>query len=172
MPLATPIGREDLKKHLAIWNIEDIAHALTMLVERGWIDKEQAAGQKPQYKMHPLIADVVVVHLEVNADFAEVYTKRVAELIYYDNTNPEHNLFEINKHKSLAERLSDLFWEENREEASDLLGNLGNLEDNFGIYRKAAAYHERALEIDETIFDQNHATVAIHQSNLANVYRT
>lgn len=170
LPLAMQISREDLKEHLAIWNIENIAPALTMLVERGWLDKVQAPGQKPKYKMHPLIADVVVRHLEVGAEFAEEYVKRAAEMIHYDNIDPEHNLFEKNKFKPLAERLINLFWDENREEMSNLLDNLGTLEEYFIFYHKAVVYMERALENTEMIFDQNHAFVSKRQSNLANVY--
>ena len=168
LPLAMGFERKELKDFFEVMGIKDIVHPLAILVERGWLDKED--GEKATYKMHPLIADVVIKHLGVNATFADAYINHTARLIHYSNINPEHDLFTINKNKPFAERLSDLFFEDNTEEVSELLGNLGYLAESFGFYQKSADLKERALEIAEMIFDKNHSTVAVSQSNLANVY--
>ena len=171
LPLGHTISRNELKKHCALLSIEDIVRSLTLLVERGWLDLERTEDNKPAYKMHPLIADVVKKHLELTAAFAKAYIKRVADLIYYVNTNPEHNIFEINKNRPFGDRLSDLFFDENTAGVSELLDYIGNLEDEFGFYQKAADYKERALKIAESIFDKSHEILAERQNNLANVYR-
>ena len=166
LPVATPFDRAFLKEHLALFEVKDIVPNLSLLVEWGWLEKEQNKG----FKMHPLIADVVVVYLVVDVGFAETYIEHISKLIYYNNENPQHNLFEINKNKLFAERLNGLFLTENTENMSYLLNNLGCLEKNFGFYNKAAEYNERALQIAESIFDKNHKTVAVRQSNLATIY--
>jgi tetratricopeptide (TPR) repeat protein len=170
LPVATPFDLDFLKAHFAFFNISDAVVQLDALIERGWLQKEQAEGQKPYFKMHPLIGDVMVEHLGVDIEFAEGYIWHVAKLIYYDTTNPEHNVFEKNKSKTLSERLNNLFFKVNNEGISILLENLGHLEDNFGFYHKAIDFKERALEIMETVFGKNHSKTAIRQSNLANVY--
>jgi NB-ARC domain len=105
LPLATPFERDFLKTHLALFEVKDIVPNLSLLVERGWIEKEQAEGQKPYFKMHPLIGDVVVEHLGVDVEFAEGYVIQVSDLIYYDSNTPELNVFDSNESKYLAERL-------------------------------------------------------------------
>jgi tetratricopeptide (TPR) repeat protein len=171
LPLATIIERSELKKHLSIFGLEDIVPTLTILVERGWLDKIQESGQKPSYKMHPLIADVVFKHLHVDATFGEKYIEKIASSIDYDNTNPKDNLSKKNENKPFAERLSDLFFKENTKELSKLLDRLSYLEENFSYYDKAAYYSERALQIANNIFNENNPIIAVRQSNLANVYR-
>ncbi|MBL7816986.1 MAG: ATP-binding protein [Saprospiraceae bacterium] len=170
LPLGKAMTRDEAKDFLAILGITGITHPLSILTERGWLDKVQATGQKPRYTMHPLIADVVVKHLDASVSFAKAYIHHVANRIDYDNTNPQHHLLTIHQEKPTAERLMNLFLEENTEEVSELLNNLGYLEENFGFYQKAALLKERALAIAQTIFDKNHAIIAARQSNLANVY--
>ncbi len=171
LPLATTIERSELKKHLSIFGLEDIVPTLIILVERGWLDKIQEPGQKPNYKMHPLIADVVFKHLNVNAAWSEKYIEKIANLIDYDNTNPTDILSKKNENKPFAERLSDLFFKENTKELSKLLDRLSYLEENFSFYDKAAYYSERALQIANNVFKEHHPTIAVRQSNLANIYR-
>ena len=60
--------------------------------------------------MHPLIADVVVDHLKVTADYANNYIEHITNSIWYDNTDPSHNLFDKKKYEPLAERLVYLFF--------------------------------------------------------------
>ena len=171
LPIATAYDDNLLEELFTFFNIkEEIFELLDHIVERGWLDVVREDGQV-KYKMHPLIADVVIKKLEVNVDFAEDYINRIANLINYENTNTEHNLFEIKQYQPLAERLSDLFFEENKASVSDLLDRLGNLDENFGFYQKAAFYGERTLEIAESIFEPNNDTIAVRQSNLAAVYK-
>ena len=165
LPVAMPFDRTFLKEHLALFEVKDVVPNLSLLVEWGWLHKEGKG-----FKMHPLVADVVVKHLNLNVSFAEVYITSVAELIGYDDANPRHNLFAINKNKPLADRLGYLFFEENTEGVSELLDKLGYLEANFDFYQKGAYYRERALKIAESIFDENHAIVAERQNNLARMY--
>jgi tetratricopeptide (TPR) repeat protein len=171
LPLAMTIERDHLKGYCAFFNLKNIVPTLTILTERGWLDREQAIGQKPHYKIHPLIVDVVVKHLAVNVTFAEPFINKVAERIHYDNTSPDFNLFEIIEFRPFAERLKDLFFNENTEGVSYLLDRLGYLDENFGLYQKAAKVKERALQIAESVFDENHEMIAVLQNNLANVYR-
>jgi tetratricopeptide (TPR) repeat protein len=171
LPVATPYDDDFLETHIQSFGIEsDVIEILDNLVERGWLEPDKKDG-KPAYKLHTLIADVVIKHLGLTVEFAEAYIIRVANLIYYDAQDPKHNLFKINENRPLAERLSDLFFDENTEGVSYLLDRLGYLEENFGFYKKAAEYGERALQIAESIFDKNHKTIAARQSNLANVYQ-
>ena len=170
LPTATTFTDDFLETHFKHFGLdEDIFELLDHSVERGWLESVRET-EKPAYKMHPLIADVVVKQLEVTVTFAATYIQYIAELIDYDPQNPEHNLFDINKNKPLAERLNDLFFDENTEGVSELLDNLGYLEQNFGFYDKSAEFKARALEVAETIFEKNHATIAVRQSNLASVY--
>jgi tetratricopeptide (TPR) repeat protein len=171
LPVATSFDLIFLKEHFALFNIPNAIVHLNTLLERGWLQKEQAEGHKPYFKMHPLIAEVVVMQLNVNIAFSKLYIEFVAGLIYYNFLNPEHNLFKKNQYKLLAERLYELFFKDNTEEISDLLDNIGNLEEEFGFYHKAAAFKEKALQIILAIFEENHPKVAIRQNNLANVYR-
>lgn len=166
LPVATPFDREFLKTHLALFEVKEIVPNLSLLVERGWLEKE---GNK-WFKMHPLIADVVVEHLEVDVVFAEKFIEQVENLIFYDSHNPEHNLFIKNESKSLAERLKNLFYNENDEGISFLIDRLGYLEENFGSYNKAIEYYSRGLEIAQKLFDNHNGIIAERQNNLANVY--
>jgi tetratricopeptide (TPR) repeat protein len=172
LPPPTSFDEDFLTQHFTKWQItEDVYDILDIsLVERGWLDK-CVTQNRSAYSMHPLIAEVVVKHLEVNITFAEAYIIHIADLLYYDYLNPKHNLFKKNENKPLAERLIELFSTENVEGISDLLDNSGNLEEEFGFYHKGAAFREKALQIAEVIFDKNHKKIALRQSSLANVYR-
>lgn len=167
LPVATPFDRDFLKIHLALFEVKDIVPNLSLLVEWGWLEKEQ----NKWFKMHPLIGDVVVEHLKVDAVFAEKYMIYVAKLIYYDNSIPEHNLFRINENRPLAERLNSLFFDKNTEGVSELLNNLGNLEESFGFYKKSIDFKKRSLQIAEVIFDKNNEVIAIRQNNLGLGYQ-
>jgi tetratricopeptide (TPR) repeat protein len=170
LPPATAFDEDFLEKHAAHFGIEgNIFDTLDRLVEYGWLEKANAHGEKPAFKMHPLIADVTLRHLDVNVEYAKTYIAVVADQAYYDATNPQHNLFEVNKKRPLAERLSDLFFEENTEEVSELLDNLRRLDQEFGFYQKAARFGRRALDICESILEEGHLSIATRQSNLATV---
>ena len=165
LPVATPFDRDFLKEHLALFDVREIVPNLSLLVERGWLHKEGKG-----FKMHPLIADVVVEHLEVEAEFADEFIWYVANVIDYDNLKFEHNLFEKNKYRPFAERLNNLFFEKNTEGFAFLLDRLGSIYQNFSFHNDAVKFTERALQIVETIFNENHPTVAVYQSNLAIIY--
>lgn len=172
LPPATAFDEDFLEKHAAHFAIEgNIFDTLDRLVEYGWLEKANAPGQKPAFKMHPLIADVALRHLDVNVEYAKIYIAAAAKQTYYDATNPQHNLSEINKKRPLAERLSDLFFEENTEEVSGLLDHLRGLDWRFGFYQKAARFGRRALDICENILEEGHSTIATRQSNLALVLK-
>jgi hypothetical protein len=83
LPVATPFERDFLKEHLALFEVKDVVANLSLLVERGWLEREQSKGQKPYFKMHPLISDVVVEHLEVDAIFANDYIKKTSDSLIY-----------------------------------------------------------------------------------------
>ena len=171
LPLAESFDEDFLAQHVQIWQLEkDIYDNLDLLNIGGWLEKEQEAGQKATFKMHPLIADVVVKHLGLDVDFSEVYVEKIITLINYSNHNPEHNLFEKSKMKLFAERLSDLFFNVDSEVICYLLDRISNLEQNFGLYHKAFEYSDRVLKIAEAIFENNHESIAEYQNNLANVY--
>lgn len=165
LPVATPFERTFLKKHLVLFEVKDIVPNLSLLVERGWIQKEGKG-----FKMHPLVADLVKKHLNLNVFFASLYINKVTLMIEYDNLNPKHHFFEINKNRPLADRLNDLFFKENSEEVSFLLNNIGILEEETGFYKKATEFGKRALEIAESVFDKNHTSIAVFQNNLAMQY--
>ena len=170
LPVATPFDLDFLKGHFAFFNIPDAVAHLDALTERGWLQKEQAEGQKPYFKMHPLIADVVVEHLKVDVQYAEMYILYITDLIRYDTVNPKYSFFKTNDDKPFAERLSKLFFEENTFRMSDLLGRLGYLEEHFGFYQKSIILKYRTLEISKNIFERNHPNIATAQNNLATMY--
>ena len=82
LPVATPFDLDFLKGHFAFFSIPNAVVLMDALIERGWLQKEQAEGQKPYFKMHPLIGDVVVEHLEVNTLFAHNYINHISPLIF------------------------------------------------------------------------------------------
>lgn len=172
LPPATSFDEDFLESHFAQWELtEGMYDTLDLqLVESGWLERDYTTD-KPSYKMHPLIADVLIKHLDLQVGFAEVYIKSVIALIDYSSTNPKHNLLQKNRCKPLAERLSNLFFSENIDWVAELLDSLGYLEQNFGSYHKAAAYKERALLIAESIFKKEHETVAKFQNNLGWTYQ-
>lgn len=173
LPPATALDEDLLEKHAALFGLEaGVFSALDWLVEYGWLEKANAPGQKPAFKMHPLIADVAVRHLDVNAEYAKIYITAVAEQTFYDAQNPEHDLFEVNKKRPLAERLSDLFFEENREDVSELLHSLNWLNQNMGFYQQARKMGERAVAITENFADKYPALLSKNQSTLALVLQT
>jgi tetratricopeptide (TPR) repeat protein len=171
LPPATTFDEDFLETHFAQWHLtENMYDTLDIqLVESGWLERDYSA-EKPSYKMHPLIADAVVKHLDVQVDFAESYIISLAKWIHYEDTEPEHDLGEKNKSKPLAERLSSLFFKENTGSVAYLLDRLGTLEAEFGFYNKAVFYKKRGLEIVETIFDKNHRVIGLFQNNLGFVY--
>ncbi len=171
LPLAFMIERNDLKEHLSVFDLKEPMPALVVLVERGWVDRIKSLEQKTFFKMHPLVADVIIKHLEVNVLFSEKYIETVAKLIDYNVIDPNHSILTKNKKKPFAERLSYLFRNENTESISELLDRLAYLEENYGYYDKALFYNERALEIAKMIYDDNHSTLAVRQNNLAWVYQ-
>jgi len=171
LPVATPFDLDFLKKHFEFFGLKDVVPTLSLLVEQGWLQKEQGEGQKAYFKMHPLIADVVIKQLEVSVTFADKYIQSITTLIHYDNYNPKHNVFEVNKSKFLAERLCDLFFEENTEEMSELLHNLNWLDQNFGFYNKAVRQGERALAIAQSLTYENLTLISKNQSTLAFAYQ-
>jgi NB-ARC domain len=108
LPVATPFDLDFLKEHFAFFNISDAVVHIDALIERGWLQKEQTEEQKSYFKMHPLIADVVVKHLEINVDFADKYINRITDSIYYSDTDLNHNLFEKNKKKTVCRTFEQL----------------------------------------------------------------
>jgi tetratricopeptide (TPR) repeat protein len=171
LPLAMMVERNQLKEHLNIFDLREPMPTLVLLVERGWVDRIKGIEQKTYFKMHPLIADVVVEHLEVNVSYAYKYIEFVTKVIDYDNVNPDHDLFEKNKKKPLAERLNYLFAQDNTEGIAELLDRLAQLEKQFGFYNKAMIYRSKALSIALNIFSAGNEKIASYQVNLALVYR-
>jgi tetratricopeptide (TPR) repeat protein len=166
LPVATPFDRPFLKEHLALFDVKDIIPNLSLLVEWGWLHKEGRG-----FKLHPLIADVVVEHLNINPYDSERYIFNIAVLIDYDNYNPKDNIFEKNKEKAKAERLAYLFFDEYTAVLGLLFDKLSTLEICYGYFQKAAEYAERALKIMENLFDEPEMLITSCQNNLANVYR-
>ena len=91
LPPATAFDESFLTQHFTQWDIvEDIYDDLDIhLVERGWLDKDRV-----RYSLHPLIAEVVVEHLRVDAAYADGYTEKLTKLLWYDNNDYSDNLFE------------------------------------------------------------------------------
>ena len=170
LPVGMSQDRDEIKDFLELFEIDQALPVLTTLTEHGWIDKISKTGNKPSYKMHPLIADVVIKHLNVNVSFADRLIQGIAEWINYQDSNPEHDLFSKYKFKHLAERLKDLFFNENTEGVAHLLDRLGYLEASFGFYQKSLEYRRRSMAIAESIFDKNHPVIAEYQNNLGLIY--
>lgn len=171
LPVATPFDLDFLKEHFAFFNISNAVVYLDTLIERGWLQKEQAEGQKPYFKMHPLIGDVVVEHLGVDVEFAEGYIKKNSKLIHYDNVNPNDDLFAKRRIEPYSKRLVDLFFIVNNEIIAELLGMISRYYRNFGNFKDAILYANRALQIIESLPDNNKLNVSNYLNNLALAYR-
>ncbi len=162
LPVATPFDRDFLKTHLALFEVKDIVPNLSLLVEWGWLEKEQ----NKWFKMHPLIADVVVKHLKVNIEFASNYCEQIADLIAYDVKNTKINLIEVNKFKPFALRLKYLYYDEISKSVIWLLNCLAILESNFGNNIIAYDYGKHALKIAKNIEDIEIEIISNLESNL------
>lgn len=167
LPVATPFDRDFLKTHLAMFDVKDIVPNLSLLVERGWLEKEQ----NKKLKMHPLIADVIVKELKVNVVFSDNYIWKIAKLIHYDNVDPNDNLFEKKYSEPFAERLVYLFYLEYTESLSRLLQYLSWYNTHFGNYEKAVDYGERALEIAIKLPNLDKKILPEFQNTLAIAYK-
>jgi len=170
LPVATPFDLDFLKEHFALFNIPNAVVHLDALIERGWIQKEQAEGQKPYFKIHPLIVDVVVVQLNLRSVFANNYIQYIYQIMDFQNLDPNISIFKIRECEILAERLVNLFFRENTEGVSQLLNTLNWYYYNFGLYQKALHYGQRALQIANSLpkFDEN--LISFYQNQLAIVY--
>jgi tetratricopeptide (TPR) repeat protein len=172
LPTTTSFEKGFLEEHFSLFELQNgWRQNVEDLFKRGWLEKVKKDGNASQFKMHPLIADVIIKQLAVSADYADAYIKQVWSLIHYDTTDPSHDLFKKREYQYLAERLEDLFKAQETANMANLLDRLGYLNENFGFYAKAAEQKERALHIASSIFEPNHSTIAKYQSNLANVYR-
>jgi tetratricopeptide (TPR) repeat protein len=166
LPAATPFDRDFLKTHLAMFDVKEIVPNLSLLVEWGWLEKEQ----NKTFKMHPLIVDVVMKHLEVNAKYAEKYILNTANRINFRIINPEHNLFKSKQYEMFAERLFQIFFQSDTEGVAFLLDRLGYLNEYFGLYPKALKLKERSLFIVENNLEIDRKAVFEYQNNVANLY--
>ena len=172
-PLALLMERSQLKEHLIFFDVKNPMPTLTMLVERGWIDKAKGLEDNTYYKMHPLVADVVVVveHLDVDAHYADNYIKYIANLMLHNTIDSNNNLLEKKLYNPFAERLVSLFYAQNTERVAELLYQLNWYNQQLGYYDKALRYSERSLQIAESLSDINAHIVARGQNTLAVVYR-
>jgi tetratricopeptide (TPR) repeat protein len=167
LPVATPFDRNFLKGHLALFDVKDIVPNLSLLVELGWLEKEE----NKSFKMHPLIADVVTKHLEVDVTFANEYIKDTADLLKYDNNLPNDNLYEIIQREPYGERLVELFFNCDTLRVSYLLHRLNWVNYQFGFFQKAALLGERALEIVEKLPLASDDTLTQCLNTLSNTYK-
>ena len=140
------------------------------LSEKGWLQREDDPVQPLAYKIHPLIQDTAFSRLEMTAEKAGAVIQSIADRIHYDSTDPAHKLFEKVKSKPQADYLEKRFRDARTEQMAYLLDRIAYLEENFGQYRMAAVLGEKAYEITQEVFGQEHPNVAVRQSNLANVY--
>jgi tetratricopeptide (TPR) repeat protein len=170
-PLALLMERSQLKEHLTFFDVENPMPTLTMLVERGWVDKAKGLEDNTYYKMHPLVADVVVEHLDVDAHYADNYIKHIANLMLYNTIDSNNKLLEKKLCNPFAERLVSLFYSQNTERVAELLYQLNWYNQQLGYYDKALCYSERSLQIAESLSDIDAHIVARGQNTLAVVYR-
>jgi hypothetical protein len=136
LPLAFMIERSDFIDHLAFFNIERAIPVVTLLVEKGWVDRVKSLEQKTYFKIHPLIADVAVEHLNVDVIFANQYIINIKEKIDYDETNSAHNILEKKRYEIFSERLIDLYYNKNSAAIAMLFNVLTWHHKQFGDYEK------------------------------------
>jgi len=171
LPLAMMIERNQLKEHFGIFDLKEPMPTLAVLVERGWVDRIKDSEQKAYFKMHPLIADVVVEHLAVDAIYADDYIKHIASLMLHNTIDSNNKLHSKKLYDPFAKRLVKLFYEQNTVRVSELLYQLNWYNQQLGFYEKALRYSERSLQIAGSIPDINEHIVARGQNTLAVVYR-
>ncbi len=172
LPTATPIDEDKLIEHLESFDLKDdlIEILDTTLEKRGWLDKHKT-DEGIAYSLHPLIAEVVVKHLEVDAAFADAYIYRIANVMDYNNADPKNNLFDKKPSEPFAERLVNLFFDKNTEGVSELLHSLNWYHQQWGYYDKALRYGERALQITESLANKDENVLSERQNTLALLYR-
>ena len=171
LPFAFMIERNDLKEHFAIFDLKEPMPTLVVLVERGWIDRIKSFEQKTFFKIHPLIADVVIKHLNADVIFADPYIVYIKEKIYYDETNSAHKIIDKKSYEIFAERITDLFFDNNSSAMSMLLNILTWHYKQFGDYDKAIKFGEKALQIAKNVFISTDDRISQCENNLALVYR-
>ena len=166
LPVATPFDRAFLKEHLALFEVNEIIPNLSLLVEWGWLQKEGKG-----FKIHPLVADVVVEHLRVDISFGEKLVIKIAELIKYDNSSPSDSLSKKNQYIPFAERLAQLFFSSENESVCDLLNCLTWYNQWFSFYDKAIYYGKQSLKLAKNIQNPIYNIISTTQSVLALVYQ-
>ncbi len=171
LPLAFMIERNDLRKHLSVFDLKEPMPALVVLVERGWVDRIKSLEQKTFFKMHPLIADVVIKHLNVDVIFADQYILYIKEKIDYDETNSAHNLIDKKYYEIFSERLTNLYFNQDSGTMAVLLNILTWYYKQFGDYDKAIKLGEKALKMAQNVFHSNDDRISQCENNLALVYR-
>ncbi len=172
LPIATSFEEDFLEKHFQLLDLEEcVIDILDDLVESGWLN-EAVDKEKTAYKMHPLITDVVVKHLDINANYADKYINHVAELILFDNAEPSHILHEKKKNEPLAERLVDLFFNENTEGVSMLLHWLSWLKKQLGFFKSALKLSKRALQIAQNLTHIDEVSLFERQAVLGQIYKS
>lgn len=164
----TFITYDDLKTMLGVVYGDTLPGLLEALREKGWLlaDEDEEA-----YKMHRIVQQVAEEQLRPDVETAAPLLEVLGELLHYDSFNPNSQLFEKVRWMGYGDYIARLFWDVENEKLSDLLGNLGNLYENFGRFKQAATLNEQALASCKQIFPEGHSMIATRQSNLGNVYR-
>ncbi len=168
LPPAEEMDEADVESLFKTLSIEFDLDEVEQIVETGWLQKNK---ETHHFSVHPLITEVVIGQLKPHVDWATPYIKTISLAIRYNDLNPEHDLAEKNASRPYAERLRNLFFNEDNLDLAELLNDLGFLDKNYGFYSASKILRQRALDIANNLLEDGHETIARYHSNLATVLK-
>ncbi|MCL2718799.1 MAG: tetratricopeptide repeat protein [Lachnospiraceae bacterium] len=149
-------------KYAEKWFAQDNPDILNDLVEKGWLIETETG-----FYMHPVISDVL--KYENAPDYQECtgLVEMIARDLYFDVTDIFTSRLEI---LPFGEKVALYFMEEESEDVSRLLNNIGSIHNRQGDYSKALEWYHKALAIDEKVLGKEHPSTAITYDNIAGTY--
>ena len=141
-----------------------------LMAQNGWLQEEKASNGL-QYRMHPLLQEMIV-HQEILGAFTaeSVLPAFIFFSVYFSidyNTN-DHAIYKRDK-LELGKNIIDILSKSTNAEFAVLQNNLALILQDLGNLQGAKELMERALTADEKNYEANHPAIAIRQSNLATI---
>ncbi|MGB3546172.1 MAG: tetratricopeptide repeat protein, partial [Saprospiraceae bacterium] len=164
------IKRVYTKSAAVLFSRSDLTAALSTLARSGWLVRSEAG----EYKMHPVVQQVVAAQLREQTVFVDVERTvvGVTGLVEFDeyakDDSPVAREGFFIYGETLVERL-ETAWD-GEEKVIYFFDRLATLYEVFGRYREAAVLGKQALAAAEVTFGSDSVEVDTYQSNLAVIY--